>query len=206
MVRLSQRYPAIAVRPVHADFTGRFILPPSQKTSARRIVYFPGSTIGNFECADAVALLGRIAALCGPVGGLLVGIDLEKDVGTIEAAYNDARGVTAQFNLNLLSRINRELGGDFNLEQFEHVAFYDQTDSRVDIRLASRCDQRVEIGSDAFDFRAGETIRTEYSHKYTIERFEQMAAEANLRLRTCWMDERKYFAVLFFDVAASVDQ
>ncbi len=186
--------------PVCADFTEEFRLPPSQGKNCRRIVYFPGSTIGNFECAEAVALLNQIAKLCGTSGGLLIGIDLQKDVATIEAAYNDVQGMTAQFNLNLLLRINRELGGNFDLEQFEHLAFYDRATNRMDIRLVSSCNQSVEIGMDTFDFRAGEAIRTEYSHKYTIEDFEQMANGVGLRLQNCWTDDRQYFAVLFFDV------
>ena len=198
--RLARGYPKIEVRPICADFTENFQLPPSWEKHSRRIVYFPGSTIGNFERDDAVALLCRMARLCGPGGGELIGIDLQKDIGTIEAAYNDAQGITAQFNLNLLSRINHELGGNFDLAQFEHLAFYDRAANRVDIRLVSRCDQQVEIGSEAFDFRTGEAIRTEYSHKYTIEAFEQMADEAGLRLRRYWTDDRQYFAVLYFDV------
>jgi dimethylhistidine N-methyltransferase len=197
--RLSLRYPKIAVLPICADFTENFDLPRLEKPS-RRIVYFPGSTIGNFERKEAVALLNRIAKLCAPDGGALIGIDLQKDVATIEAAYNDAQGITAQFNLNLLMRINRELGGNFDLEQFEHLAFYDQATNRVDIRLVSRSAQCVEIGSEAFDFCAGDAIHTEYSHKYTIEEFERMANRAGLRLRHCWTDNRRYFAVVYFDL------
>jgi dimethylhistidine N-methyltransferase len=196
--RLARRYPKISIQPVAADFTADFKLPSSENRLQRRIVYFPGSTIGNFEYSAAVALLGQISKLCGQGGGLLIGIDLQKDVATIEAAYNDAQGITAKFNLNLLARINRELGGNFNLAQFVHSAFYDIGNARVDIRLVSCCDQNVEIGSDEFEFRAGEPIQTEFSHKYTIEGFEQMAAQAGLRLEHCWTDDRRYFAVLYF--------
>jgi dimethylhistidine N-methyltransferase len=195
--RLSRLYPQIAVRPVCADFMEDFKLPSSLGELSRRVIYFPGSTIGNFERDHAVALLRRIAMLGGPSGGLVIGIDLQKDASTIEAAYNDAQGITAQFNLNLLLRINHELGGNFELAQFDHLAFYDKANNRVDLRLVSRRNQTVEIGSDAFDFRTGEPIHTEYSHKYTIEQFEGIAAEAGMRLRNCWMDNRQYFAVLF---------
>jgi dimethylhistidine N-methyltransferase len=196
--QLSRQYPRIAVRPVCADFTENFRLPSFRGKSSRRIIYFPGSTIGNFERANASALLSRIAKHCGTDGGLLIGIDLQKNVSTIEAAYNDAQGISARFNLNLLQRINRELAGNFNLQQFEHLAFYDRTWHRVDIRLVSRSNQTVVIGSDAFDFHTGEAIRTEYSHKYTIQQFEQIASEAGFRLQNRWTDHRQYFAVLYF--------
>ncbi len=196
--RLSRRYPKIAIKPVCADFTKNFRLPSPEDRASRRTIYFPGSTIGNFENVDAAVLLGRIAALCGIDGGLLIGIDLQKEVAAIEAAYNDALGITAQFNLNILLRINRELGGKFDLQQFEHLAFYDRSCNRVDIRLVSRCNQQVKIGSHTFNFRRGEAIHTEYSHKYTIEQFEQMASEAGFRLQNHWTDHRKYFAVLYF--------
>ncbi len=194
---LTRLYPHVAVRPVSADFTTDFELPAVEGRRTSRTVYFPGSTIGNFEREEATSLLNRIAALCGPTGGLLIGIDLQKDVQTIEAAYNDAQGVTAQFNLNLLARINRELGGQFELTQFEHSAVYDHDYHRVDIRLVSRCNQSVEIGADVFNFRCGESIQTEYSHKYSLDGFAGMAGEVGLRLQKCWTDRRGYFAVLY---------
>jgi dimethylhistidine N-methyltransferase len=195
--RLSHRYPHVEVLPVCADFTSDFDLPISCHDGLRRVVYFPGSTIGNFERAAAVELLARMADFCSADGGVLIGIDLQKEPAVIEAAYNDARGVTAQFNLNLLARINRELDADFCLEQFEHLAFYDRQFQRVDIRLVSRCRQTVRIGSEFIPFRAGEAIHTEYSHKYTIESFTQLAREAGLSLRQFWNDERNLFAVLY---------
>jgi dimethylhistidine N-methyltransferase len=186
--------------PVAADFTEDFELPQLEPEPARHVVYFPGSTIGNFEPAAAADLLTRMANTCGAGGGLLIGIDLQKDVATIEAAYNDAQGVTDEFNLNLLRRINRELGANFNLQQFRHWARYDSVNHRMDIRLISRCDQTVELGSNAFCFSAGEPIHTEYSHKYTIEGFTKIAAAAGFALRHCWTDPRHYFAVLYFNV------
>lgn len=197
--RLSDRYPRIAVRPVCADFTQAIPLSLLKGSPTRRVVYFPGSTIGNLERTDASALLGRIAKLCGPSGGLLIGIDLQKDAATIEAAYNDTRGVTAQFNLNLLRRINRELDADFDLDQFEHSAFYDPSANRVDIRLKSRREQSVRVGQSVFHFRSGEDIRTEYSHKYTVDEFQEIADAHGFRLQSCWTDDRQYFAALYFD-------
>ena len=133
-------------------------------------------------------MLREIAPLCGTGGGLLIGIDLQKDVATIEAAYNDNRGVTAEFNLNLLHRINRELGGDFNVDQFEHVAHYNKRLGRVESYLVSQTDQLVSLDGECFPFDEGEAICTEYSHKYTIDGFAAMAAEVGLTLRRAWTD------------------
>ena len=127
------------------------------------MVYFPGSTIGNFTPEAAVALLRQTARLCGPGGGLLLGVDLRKDPRVLEAAYNDRRGVTAAFNRNLLVRINRELGADFDVEQFAHHAFYNAAQGRIEMHLVSRRDQGVRVGGEAFSFAAGESIRTENS-------------------------------------------
>jgi uncharacterized SAM-dependent methyltransferase len=149
-------------------------------------------------------MLSHLATMCGAGGGLLIGIDLRKDPRTIEAAYNDARGVTAEFNLNLLDRINHELNGDFDLDQFAHRASYDPKLGRVVMTLVSRRPQCVTIGSQRFEFGAGEAIITEYSHKYTIEGFAAMAAGAGLTLRRTWTDERQWFAVLHFALLPQV--
>lgn len=193
---LERDYPQIEILPVCADFTREFALPLSERSTTHAAVYFPGSTIGNFQPHKAAELLERITRLCGTGGGLLIGIDLQKDPRTIEAAYNDRRGVTAEFNLNLLRRINRELDGDFDLDQFEHRAVYNAQAGRVEISLVSRRDQTVEVGGEAFEFARGEAIHTEYSHKYTIDGFAEMAARAGLTLRREWTDPKRYFAVL----------
>ena len=143
-------------------------------------------------------MLGRLAAMCGMGGGLLTGIDLQKDSRTIEAAYNDARGVTAEFNLNVLRRINRELDADFNLTHFRHRAWYDAALGRIEMSLVSTRAQSVTIAEQPFDFAAGEPIITEYSHKYTIEGFAAMAAGVGLTLRRTWTDDCARFAVLHF--------
>jgi dimethylhistidine N-methyltransferase len=195
---LSRLYPHIEMLPVCADFTKPFALPLSHRTPTHSAVFFPGSTIGNFKPAEARQMLVQLAAMCGTGGGLLIGIDLQKDVRTIEAAYNDARGVTAEFNLNVLRRINQELDGDFNLEQFRNCAVYQRRFGRVELSLVSQCDQWVSIGDHDFHFAAGERIITEYSHKYTIPGFARMAADAGLTLRKAWTDPRQYFAVLHF--------
>ena len=131
---------------------------------------------------------------------MLIGIDLQKDVGVIESAYNDDQGITAEFNLNLLNRINRELNGDICLDQFEHKAHYNDADSRIEMYLVSRCDQTVCVGDRTFDIAAGDAIRTEYSHKYTIDGFAELAAAVGLTLRQQWTDEGDQFAVLHFAV------
>lgn len=199
--RLAGDYPHIDVLPVCADFTGTFDLPVSIREPSHAAVYFPGSTIGNFTPEQALRLLQQISDLCGTGGGLLIGIDLKKDVATIEAAYNDAAGVTAEFNLNLLHRINRELDGDFALNEFRHRAVYNPQMGRVELGLVSQRAQRVTVAGETFDFERGEEIRTEYSHKYTIEEFAELAAAADLSLHRHWTDDASQFAVLHFAVA-----
>jgi dimethylhistidine N-methyltransferase len=197
---LARDYPLIEVLPVCADFTQPFDLPVSLREPSHAAVYFPGSTIGNFTPDEASQLLGNIAPLCGTGGGLLIGIDLKKDVNTIEAAYDDAEGVTAEFNVNLLRRINRELGGSFRLDHFRHRAAYDPHRGRVELGLVSQRRQEVEVAGETFCFEEGEEIRTEYSHKYTIAEFAELAASVGLTLRRCWTDEDSRFAVLHFAV------
>ncbi len=198
--KLAQLYPDIEVLPVCADFTEEFELPASISAPTHNAVYFPGSTIGNFQPAEAQAMLTRIVRLCGCGGGLLIGIDLQKDVSVIESAYNDSEGITAEFNLNLLGRINRELGGDISLRQFEHRAHYNEELTRVEMYLVSRCDQTISIGDRSFNLAAGEAIHTEHSHKYTIDGFAKLAAGAGLTLRRHWTDQQDRFAVLHFAV------
>jgi uncharacterized SAM-dependent methyltransferase len=140
--------------------------------------------------------------LCGVGGGLLIGVDLQKEISVIEDAYNDEAGVTAEFNLNLLRHINQELDGNFDLRQFEHRAFYNADQARVEMHLVSRAEQEVTVGGELFDFAEGESICTEYSHKYTIEGFAQIAVQVGFHLRRSWTDDRGYFAVLHLVVAA----
>jgi dimethylhistidine N-methyltransferase len=197
---LERDYPRLEVLPVCADFTEPFSLPISTRVSSHVAVYFPGSTIGNFVPARAAELLRGIAELSSAGGGLLIGIDLKKSRTTIEAAYNDRLGVTAEFNLNLLERINRQLGADFDLDGFEHWAHYNERVGRVEMHLVSRREQAVTIDAESIEFAAGETICTEYSHKYTVEEFAALAATAGLKFRREWTDRDRYFAVLHFIV------
>lgn len=193
---LDREYADIEIHPVVADFTTKFDLP--EKFADERIcVYFPGSTIGNFEVDDAVELLGRIAEQCGPCGSLLIGFDLHKDKATLEAAYNDSLGVTAEFNLNLLHRINRQLDSDFDVEQFEHVAYYELERRRIEVFIESKRQQTVSIAGEKISFAEGERIRSEYSHKYTVDGFAEMAARAGFQTSAVWTDANDYFALMY---------
>jgi dimethylhistidine N-methyltransferase len=195
--RLAQAYPGLAVEPVCADYTRQFALPAPPVGSGRITIFFPGSTIGNFEPQEAVRFLGRIARLCGPVGGLLVGTDLKKSPQVLHAAYNDASGVTAQFNLNLLARINRELQGGFDLEQFQHRAVYNASAGRIEMHLISRRRQTVAVDGHHFAFVNGESIVTEHSYKYTLERFRRLAARTGFEVARHWSDERRWFSLQY---------
>ena len=197
-VALAQAYPHLDVRPVPADFTQSLSIPVHSLWYRRRIVFFPGSTIGNFCRPEAVRLLRRIARLCGRGGGLLLGADLKKDPRIIDAAYNDRHGVTAAFNLNLLERINGALGADFQTSRFWHHAFYDPAAGRVEMQLVSQEEQTVSVADRQFAFAEGEPIRTEYSHKYTLGDLHDLAAEAGLRIERVWTDSRRAFSVSYW--------
>ncbi|MEM7155816.1 MAG: L-histidine N(alpha)-methyltransferase [Myxococcota bacterium] len=192
---LAALFPHVEVLPVCADFTQPFDIPTPRATVQRRVVYFPGSTIGNFLPSHASRLLAQMADQVGPDGGLLIGTDLRKDPAVLEAAYNDAQGVTAAFNLNLLRRINRELGADFDLDGFEHKAVYDEELGRIEMLLISRRVQVVTVAGRRFSFDRGETIRTEYSHKYAVEGFARMASKVGFVQPQVWTDPNDLFAV-----------
>ncbi len=196
--QLREKFPKIEVLPVCADFTQPFDLPQPRQDPTHTAVFFPGSTIGNFEVPEKLVMLQQIADLCGRGGGLLIGIDLQKDVEVLEAAYNDARGVTAEFNLNMLRHINRELASDFQLDEFDHRAVYDSEEHRIEISLVSSSQQKVSVSDQTFHIEKNEKILTEYSHKYTIGGFADIAAEVGLMLRRSWTDEQQRFAVLHF--------
>lgn len=194
---LGEEYPDIEVLPLCADFTRPLALPACRKVAVRRVVYFPGSTLGNFTPEAALALLRQTADLCGPAGGVLLGIDLQKDPQVIEAAYNDRLGVTAAFNCNILVRINRELGADFDTERFAHHAFYNAAEGRIEMHLVSRRDQVVRVGGVPCLFAAGESIHTENSYKYSVSALTDLAEAAGLAVKRVWTDERRYFSVVY---------
>ena len=188
---LAADYPALAVHPVVADFT----LPMDIPGDARRAGFFPGSTIGNFKPDAAMALLRRMRATLNG-GGLLIGVDLVKDPARLHAAYNDAAGVTALFNKNLMARANAELGADFDLDGFAHYAPYNAAAHRIEMYLVSLRRQTVTLPCGVqFEFAQGEPVHTEDSHKYTIESFREMAARAGFSPRAVWTDEERLFSV-----------
>lgn len=194
---LSDSYPELEILPVCADYTCRFALPVASRQSRRVVVYFPGSTISNFPPGSARQFLEYLAEVCGPDGGLLIGVDLKKDPAVLHRAYNDSQGVTAAFNVNLLERINRELGADFQPEQFEHCAFYNHPHSRVEMHLVSQRDQTVHVANNAITFAKGETIWTESSYKYDLEGFAEMAAAAGWRVVRVWTDDKQWSSVQY---------
>ena len=192
--RLQQEMPNLRVLPVEADFTRPFVL-PAALGDRPRIGFFPGSTIGNFEPHEANTLLRHAAAMLGPGALFIVGVDLVKDPDILTAAYNDDAGVTAAFNLNLLVRINRELGGEFDLAGFRHRACYNQEQRRIEMHLVSLARQKVRACGKSFDFRRGETIHTENSYKYTVESFRSHARGAGWTNAATFVDAQNYFSV-----------
>lgn len=191
--KLAAEYPSLCIAPVAADFTRPFDVPVRGK--GQRVVYFPGSTIGNFEPAAAIALLRQMARQVGQGGSVLIGVDLRKSVDVLEPAYDDAAGVTAEFNLNLLRRIQRELGGDLDPARFRHRAYFDDERGRIVMTLVSRCTQLVSIAGQRYRFDEGEAITTEYSHKYTREGFAALAEAAGLTVAQVWTDPAAWFSV-----------
>ncbi len=191
---VNRDYPDIDVVPVCSDYTVHLEI-PHWESFARRVLFFPGSTIGNFEPADARHFLAYLASRNTHGDRMLIGVDLEKDEKILNAAYDDASGVTAEFNLNVLRRINRELAADFDLEGFEHRAFYNKEEHRIEMHLVSNRDQVVTIGSHKFDFAEGETIHTENSYKYSEAAFGELVEGTGFRIARTWTDESKLFSV-----------
>jgi dimethylhistidine N-methyltransferase len=191
---LRRDHPRLAVLPVEADFTKPFTLPAAAAGMAHT-GFFPGSTIGNFEPHEAGAFLRHAGRMLGRHATLIIGVDLVKEVSILQAAYNDEAGLTAKFNLNLLARINRELGGDFDLEAFDHHAFYNSERHRIEMHLVSKVRQHVRAAGRTFDFAAEESIHTESSYKYTLEHFTTLARGAGWSPVAVWTDPGKNFSV-----------
>ena len=194
---LREDFPDIDILPVAADFTRPFALPQPAIMPVKNIVYFPGSTIGNFTNEDALELLRVMHGEAGEGGALLIGVDLQKDPDIIERAYNDSAGVTAEFNLNVLRHLNREFGADFKLDAFSHSAEYNPEEGRVELRLVSSEQQDVSVGDEAFTIEEDEAILTEYSHKYTLESFARMAGRAGFDVDRVWTDAERLFSVQY---------
>ncbi len=196
---LQADFSKLDVQPLVADYTKQWDLPATLPTRGKRIAFFPGSTIGNFSPTQAKVFFQNCAQhLCG--GALLIGVDLIKPPAILHAAYNDAQGVTAEFNLNLLVRANRELGCDFDLSQFAHSAFYNAPLQRIEMHLLSLRSQTVHLNGIAYAFQQGETLHTEYSHKFTIDGLQQAAQSAGLQSGPVWTDLKNYFGLLWFNI------
>jgi len=195
--QIRSELPDVEVLPVVADFTKQFALPDPTVMPSRNVVYFPGSTIGNFTDDGARELLRVMHHEAGASGAMLIGVDLQKDPAVIERAYNDSSGVTAEFNLNMLRHLNREYGSDFDLQSWSHNAQYNETEGRIEMRLISSAMQTVNIGQKAVVFNKGEAILTEYSHKYTLGGFAAMAEQAGFEVARVWTDVGKLFSVQF---------
>ncbi|MEX0994410.1 MAG: L-histidine N(alpha)-methyltransferase, partial [Balneolaceae bacterium] len=193
--RLREEYPGLQIYPVVADYTQPFEL-PENGSGRKNVVYFPGSTIGNFRPEKAREFLRRIAVLTGSDGGLLIGVDLKKDRKILEAAYNDADGVTAAFNKNILVRFNRELNADFDIDRFAHRAFYNEAKGRIEMHLVSLTEQNIHIGNTTFHLKEGETLHTENSYKYTTEEFKKLASGI-FDVTKIWVDDAEYFSVQY---------
>ncbi len=192
---LGREYPWLEVHATCVDFTVEFELP--FESEKRHVSFFPGSSIGNFERGEAAAFLGRIRSLVGADGGLLIGVDMKKDVGVLNDAYNDKRGITADFNLNILEHINREYGADFDLSQFTHEAGYDVEQGCIQMFLVSTCCQSVSVAGRDFEFAEGEKIHTENSHKYNVDEVLEMAVGAGFLKAKTWLDEDELFGVFY---------
>lgn len=195
---LAVDFPMLEVLPLVADYTNELALPPVHVRSRRRVGFFPGSTIGNLAPSEALAFLSRTAKYLR-AGGLLLGADLVKHPDQLHAAYNDSQGVTAQFNLNVLARANRELGADFVLDHFAHSAFYNAPLRRIEMHLLSTCDQVVHIGGQTYGFADGETLHTENSYKFTLNGLRELARQAGFTPVTTWTDPEHLFCLIWLE-------
>jgi L-histidine Nalpha-methyltransferase len=199
--QLARDFPGIEIHPIEADYGEVLKLPNTTRKPRRTVAFFPGSTIGNFEPVEAIAFLRHIACLCGSDGGLLIGVDRKKERRILESAYNDRKGVTARFNLNILARANRELGADFDLSAFFHCATYNEIHGRIEMHLVSKRPQIVRLHSQEFGFEEAEHITTEYSYKYTSPGFAGLALRSGFELVRSWQDRNHLFSVLFLRVS-----
>jgi dimethylhistidine N-methyltransferase len=198
---LRRDYPELAVQPVAADYTLPLQLPPPLRDAGHRVGFFPGSTIGNFEPDEARAFMGLLARMVGADGGAIVGVDFQKQTALLDRAYNDPEGLTRAFNLNVLTRLNRELGADFDERRFRHHAFYNEARGRVEMHLVSMVSQVVHLAGRQIRFEAGESIHTENSYKYTPESFAALATISGFRSHRLWTDERNHFGVFWLAVS-----
>lgn len=200
VVKLSSEFSDLTIHAISADFTRKIDL-PADLDQMSQVVFFPGSTIGNFHPEDAQKFLKNISYMLGDSGYLLIGVATKNDISVIERAYNDKQGVTEQFNLNLLRRINRELAADFDLTNWQHEAFFNVEESRIEMHLKSLLDQQVSIGGERISFSQGETIHTENSYKYSTEEFESLVKQVGFTLDKVWQDNQQLFSLYLFSYA-----
>ncbi len=197
---LHRRFPDLEILPVCADYHTDFSVPSPSSPVERTVIYFPGSTIGNMTPDGAAEFLRHMHAWCGAEGGVLLGVDLQKSEHVLERAYNDGEGVTSRFNLNLLKRMNRELGADFETDEFSHQAVYNSDEGRVEMHLVSDRDQVVTLDGQEFHFREGESIHTENSYKYTLSGFAEVARAAGWKVEKVWTDASRFFSIQYLTV------
>jgi dimethylhistidine N-methyltransferase len=197
--KLSMDYPKLEIIPLHADYTRTIKLPELLMPYDHISAFYPGSTIGNFKPIEAKNFLRRVARLIGRNGGMIIGVDMKKDKKILEAAYNDSKGVTAEFNLNILCHINDETGSDFNTENFKHHAFYNSEQGRIEMHLISLSDQQINLNGTALHLKRGDDILTEYSYKYTPGEFEYLVSDF-FEVRNVWVDENRFFSVQYLRV------
>ncbi|UCC57313.1 MAG: L-histidine N(alpha)-methyltransferase [Gammaproteobacteria bacterium] len=197
--RLADSYPWLDIQPMTGDITDTLVLPCIPE-NARRVVFYPGSSIGNFEPEEARSFLGSLARIAGRGGALVIGVDLQKNTQRLNAAYNDACGITAAFNRNLLQRINRELDANLDIEAFDHRAFYNQNENRMEMHLVSNCRQSFHVDGHRFELEDGDHIHTENSYKYTIEQFQTLATAAGFAACRVWSDAEALFSLHYLEV------
>jgi len=193
---LKSEFPNLDIFPIAADFTKPIQFPDIFKDVTRRVLFFPGSSIGNFTDEESKKFIHIASVNCGSEGGLLIGIDMLKDKDIIESAYNDSKGITSEFNLNILSRINTDFGAGFNLDNFSHNAVFNQKKSRIEMYLVSNAEQNVRLNGSTIKFQKNESILTEYSHKYTLENFRSIVEEY-FEIEDIWTDDKKFFSLLY---------
>jgi dimethylhistidine N-methyltransferase len=196
---LSGDYPELEIIPFVADYTKDFILPEINKPYDHICAYYPGSTIGNFKPGEAKEFLGRISKLIGKNGGLIIGVDLKKDKEILEKAYNDSKGITAQFNLNILDHINNETGAKFETDKFEHLAFYNDEEGRIEMHLLSKEAQDIKLNGSVIELKKNEDIITEYSYKYTVKEFSELVSD-HFEVRNVWTDSKELFSIQYLRV------
>lgn len=194
--QLNEEFPDLNIYPVAADYTKSFVLPSIAGEVKHKIAYYPGSTIGNFTAKGAKMFLKQIAGLVGKEGGLIIGVDLIKDKDVLHAAYNDSEGITAEFNLNILNRLNNDFCFNFDTDKFLHKAIFNEYENRIEMHLVCKENQKISSNGNSFEIMKGETILTEYSHKYSFDSFQEIASEY-FTVDKIWTDEKEYFSIQF---------